>query len=183
MKTDLYQKAKMFMIESLKKADRDISHHQRTVYWLKKLESKPSEALLIAGITHDIERAFYGDWKKGSIKATDINKHQKQSAQIVADFLSKENADPELISRVKELISHHEIGGDREENVLCDADALAVLEQKGLRFVRKFKKMGLSNNLIKKRIDYYYSRIKSAPAQKLAYPWYQKALKIIEREN
>ena len=120
----------------------DLSHHQRTVYWMKQLKPDAGEALLIAGMAHDIERAFYGDWKAGSSDPEKLKRHQELSAGIIETFLKKQNAPHELIARVKNLVLHHEEGGNEEQAILCDADCLAYLEEKAVRNAKHYKQEG-----------------------------------------
>lgn len=58
--TELYQRVEQFVVNSFTKADNEkgIKHFERTVYWVQQLKPEADEALLIAAIAHDIERAF-----------------------------------------------------------------------------------------------------------------------------
>jgi hypothetical protein len=58
-----FKKVQKFVRDSFNKAGSpsNILHHERTIYWIKRLKPEADEALLIAGLAHDIERAFYGD--------------------------------------------------------------------------------------------------------------------------
>jgi hypothetical protein len=181
-KMDLYDKTEQFVVDAFTKVEKltDISHGKRTVYWIKWLKSDADEALLIAGVAHDIERAIYGDWKKGSSDLEDLKKHQNLSADEIEKFLKSENANQEIIDRVKNLIAHHEEGGDEDQNVLCDADCLSFFEEKILRRVKKYKEDGKSKEEIKKNVDYYFSRIISEKAKQIATKWYEEALREME---
>ncbi len=56
-----YPKVKKFVEESFAKKGKfsdELRHFWRTAYWLKKLDPKADEAMLIAAVAHDIERAF-----------------------------------------------------------------------------------------------------------------------------
>lgn len=55
-----YKKAEQFVKESFVKTGKkhEMPHFERTVYWLLKLKPDADEALKIAAIAHDIERAF-----------------------------------------------------------------------------------------------------------------------------
>jgi len=172
MKSSLYKKSEKFVINSFKKGNRptDVSHAKRTVYWIKQLEPKADEALLIAGLFHDIERAFHGDWKKGSSNAKFLRKHQNMSALETEKFLKNEKVGSDFIKRVKYLIARHEEGGDNDQNILCDADCIAYFEEKALRNAKKHKQEGRSKEMIKK-LKYYFSRISSSKARKISKPY------------
>ena len=184
MEMSLYKKTEQFVIDAFTKAEKptDIYHAQRTAYWIKELKPDADEALLIAGLAHDIERAFYGDWKKGMDDPEALEKHSRLSGGEIGKFLQKENAPAELIAKVKELILHHEEGGNDEQNVLCDADALAFFEEKVLRRVKNLKKEGVDKEEIKRRIDYYFSRLKSEKAKQIAQPFYEVAVEEIDKK-
>lgn len=177
MVLSLYNKTERFVIVAFRKADKesDVVHAQRTAHWIKELRPEADEALLIAGLAHDIERAFYGDWKKGSEDPALLRKHQDLSALEIEKFLKQENADNNLTERVKKLVSNHEVGGDEDENLLCDADCLAFLEEKALRIAKKSKVEGNIEEG-KRRINMVYERIKSERVKQIAKDWYEKAM-------
>lgn len=172
----LLNKAEQFVVKSFGEIGaKDIHHHQRTVYWIKQLKPDADEALLIAGMTHDIERAFHGDWKAGSSDPDKLKKHQELSALEVDDFLKQEKMPEELTERVKDLILHHEEGGTEDQNVLCDADCLAYFEEKALRNAKKSKQEGRTEEYTKK-LNHVFKRIHSTQAQEIARKWYDEAL-------
>jgi len=59
MDSELYKKAEQFIIDSFTKIGEigQIKHFLRTAYWMKELEPSADDALLIAAVSHDIERA------------------------------------------------------------------------------------------------------------------------------
>lgn len=181
---EIYNKAEKFVIDALEKADNqnDIIHAKRTAYWVKQLRPDADEALLAAAIAHDIERAIYGDWKKGSDDPEALRKHQDLSAIEIEKFLKGESVDESFIEKVKYLIEHHEEGGDDDQNALCDADCLSFFEDKSLRRVRKWKEQGKTKEEMRKNMDYYFSRIITPKAKDIAKKWYDKALQEIERD-
>lgn len=101
-------------------------HLVRTGYWVKKLDSKASDALIIAAITHDIERVFKENRNPPSPEAKGAKWddsvydkwHSERSAKFVTEFLKKEGASGELIKKVAQLVSHHEHGGWKEADIL-----------------------------------------------------------------
>ncbi|MFA4873198.1 MAG: DUF4202 family protein [Patescibacteria group bacterium] len=176
----MFDKVERFVIDAFTEAGAlsNISHHQRTVYWIKKLKPDADEALLIAGIAHDIERAFYGDWKKGSDDPALLRKHQDLSAVDIEKFLRHEGAEEELIARVKHFVANHETGGDEDQNVLCDADCLAFLEEKAVSLAKKSMRDG-STSEAGRRIRMVFHRISSPFAKQIAQPWYEEAKKYL----
>jgi len=179
---ELLQKAEKFVVDALEKEknESDVIHARRTAHWIKQLKPDADEALLIAGTAHDIERAFYGDWKKGSSDPDALRKHQDLSALEIEKFLKKENVDKNIIERVKTLVSHHEEGGDEDQNILCDADCLSFFEDKSLRRVRRWKEQGKTKEEMKTNMDYYFSRIITPEAKEIARKWYDEAVEEIK---
>jgi hypothetical protein len=177
----VYRKVEKFVTEAFEKVENpnEIFHAQRTAHWISYLKPDADEALLIAGVAHDIERAFYGDWKAGSSDADALKKHQEQSATEIEAFLRKESVQEDIIERVKYLVLHHEEGGDEDQNVLCDADSLAYFEEKALRNAKKAKENG-HKEVMKKKLEYVMSRITSPKAREKASVWYEDALKVLE---
>lgn len=172
---DLLNKTEQFVADAFRGNENDISHHKRTTYWIKKLKPDAEEALLIAGMSHDIERAFHGDWKAGSSDPDQLKKHQELSASDVASFLKQENAPQELIERVENLILHHEEGGTDDQNILCDADCLAYFEEKAIRNAKKAKQEDEVEKY-KKKLEYIWSRIHTQRAKEIGKMYYQNAL-------
>jgi hypothetical protein len=108
-------------------------HLTRTLDWVLELDPGASEALQVAAVTHDIERAFPDpdaawdsarDWS-----SPDYNRwHQDRCAEIAARWLREQEADAELVHAVEALIRVHEEGGWPEADVLQAADSLSFLE-------------------------------------------------------
>ena len=179
---EILEKAQKFVAEILakKKDNSDLIHSEKTVYWIKNLRPDADEALLVAGALHDIERAIYGDWKAGSSEEEALRKHQDLSAEEAEKFLAQISASQEFIERVKHLISAHETGGDEDQNILCDADVLAWLEDKAPRNVRKHKAEGKPKEAMKEKLDYLMGRLSTEKAKEIARKFYDKAVLELE---
>ncbi|OGP09914.1 MAG: hypothetical protein A2048_10680 [Deltaproteobacteria bacterium GWA2_45_12] len=185
MSSDLFNKVKRYVVESFTKAE-DLSglrHFERTVYWVKKLRPRASEALLVAAIAHDIERAFrdksYTKISKSSKGFKDdghLISHQENGARLVGDFLAAEGASKKLINSVKELIGRHEVGGNKDQNLLKDADSVSFFENNIEYFVTKQVEK-TNREKVKEKFDWMFNRITSAKAKKSARPWYENGLK------
>jgi len=189
MKTDLYKKVEEFAIDGfIKTGSRSVSHHVGVVYWIKKLKPDADEALLIAAVAHDINRSsikgrkedlkLVKESKKGGLDKRFLRRHQKQSAEIIGEFLEKQRADKKLIKRVKMLVSKHEEGGNRDQNLLKDADSLSFFENNIDRILEMIPEMG--EKKIREKIDWMYNRITSRKAKQIAKPYYQKAIKKLK---
>jgi hypothetical protein len=108
-------------------------HLVRARDWAVALEPEAAEALRIAAVLHDVERAFpdpecpwdpAGDWDHPGY----LRWHQERAAAIAARWLGEQDAPSELVDEVPRLILVHEEGGWYEADVLQAADSLSFLE-------------------------------------------------------
>ena len=177
MMNKLYQKTKAWVEKIYFNAD----HLVRTAYWIKEITPKPSEALLLAALTHDIERAFKEGRKPlfPKIRKWDDPKqnqwHSERSAKFVKDFLEKEDANSDLIKETLKLIRYHEEGGWNEADLLRDADSLSFLEINVPFFISRIPKE-LSKKEVKEKFNYMFMRIGNKKAKEIAKPFYKKAM-------
>ena len=184
----LFTKVKKFVKESFRKCGfkEQIKHLERTVYWVKKLKPNADEALLIAAFVHDIETAFA--WKKLQknykpkfVDKNRLKKHQKEGAEIIGEFLEKQGANPEMVNRVKMLISKHEEGGNEDQDLLKDADSISFFENNVDMFLKIAKKAGKEK--VRQKFYWMYNRITSKKAKDIAKPWYRKAISDLNKLN
>jgi hypothetical protein len=189
MEDNMFLLVKKFVIKSFKENNHigTIKHLQRTVHWVKFLYPTAKETLLIAAISHDIDRAFWSPeenkWfdkiKKRFVSPTYLKYHQNKAAKIIQEFLNKNNIEKEKIKDIIGLIKKHEVGGTFEQNVLKDADSLSFFETN-----RKFIKMakdGEDKKAIKTKINWMYNRITSRKAKQIALPRYTKLLNKLSK--
>lgn len=177
----LLEKVREFVTESFTKAgkNQNIKHLERTVYWLQQLKPDADEAMLIAAISHDIERAFrQADMeelkKDGTMSQGFLNTHSERGANIMVEFLKKCGADKELIAKVGKLITHHEEGGDEEQDLLKDADSISFFENNIPTFLTKAV-AEIGKEEVRKKFDWMYDRITSPEARQVVKKWYAKA--------
>jgi kynurenine formamidase len=106
-------------------------HLERTLDWVLELDPGASEAVRIAAVTHDIERAYpEGDWDSArDWDSPQYNRwHQDRCADIVAAGLRERGADEALTRAVEDLVRVHEDGGWPEADLVQAADSLSFLE-------------------------------------------------------
>ena len=179
MNEALIQKVSEFINESFPAGRNTPTHLQITADCVKELKPKADVALIIAALSHDIDRGFV----KRHIAEDQFNKqpylkdHQESSANIISEFLRKNDADEELVKRVWHLVSKHEEGGDEDQNILKDADSLSFFRGRNVESIaRNHPEIPL-----KPKIAWLYERITSDKAKELAKPLYEKALKLAEQ--
>lgn len=191
MASKLYTKVEKFVTDSFNKAGLtyQIKHFKRTVYWTKKLKPDADKALLIAAIAHDIERAFRKSVSHEQVKESAkgfsdkkyIGPHQREGAEIIADFLKREGADRRLIRRVKMLISKHEIGGNADQDLLKDADSISFFENNVTNFIKLMPEMKAEK--INSKFDWMFNRITSKKAKVIVSPWYKDAINQLKQKK
>lgn len=156
-----------------------IEHHRVCVKWVKFLRPDADEALVVAGLLHDIERAIHGDWKVGSIDENELRKHQDLCAQAAEEFLKTQDVDRDFVDRVIHLVSFHEVGGDDDQNVLCDADCITFFEMSALRYAQNFEKKGKTKDEVIELLDYKFNLIHSEQARDAASGWYEQSKALL----
>ena len=110
----------------------DPAHFLNTLDWLLKFEPDADEALQLAALGHDIDRAVearkvlradfadYDDFKTA---------HAKHSAEMLLEILQQCGVgDPALSEELYRLVCVHEVGGDARSDLLMDADSLSYFD-------------------------------------------------------
>jgi hypothetical protein len=167
--------------------ERDLKHYERTLHWLKKLDPDADEAFEIAAFSHDAERVFraatyqnINKSDKGFRDEQHLKHHQQTGAKIIADFLLDHEASPLVAERAAQLISKHEVGGDKDQNTLKDADSISFFETNVDHFLSK-KVLETGKDKVRDKFNWMYDRITSKKAKKICKNWYENALKKLEQ--
>ena len=126
---DLVERARGWMAEQHPHFD----HMQRALDWALVLDPDASDAVQIAAVTHDAERAYPdpdSEWDSAvSWADPEYNRwHQERCARIVGEWLREQGAEPQLTDEVEQLVRVHEDGGWPEANIVQAADSLSFLE-------------------------------------------------------
>ena len=186
----MIEEVKKFVTDSFTKDGKPsttIKHSIRVADWIKVLKPDADDALIIAALAHDIERAFRHDKVYDALKEagkgfTDedfLTNHQEKGANIIAEFLQKNGADNTLTERVKMLVSKHELGGNDDQNLLKDADSLSFFENNINHFLTNLIHRS-SKESVHEKFKWMYDRITSDKAKQIAKPWYEKAMKELD---
>ena len=109
----------------------DPVHSKNTLNWLLKLKPDADEALQIAALGHDIERAI--DQRK--VRREDFEHydqfkaaHAHNSAEILKEVMLNRGVEETLMEQVYDLVNRHEVGGDERSDLLKDADSISYFE-------------------------------------------------------
>ena len=101
--------------------------------------------------------------------------HQQRGAEMIGTFLRDCEADGALVERVEDLVRHHEVGGNPEQDLLRDADSLSYFET-CIDFFIEQALPGWGMETVRKKIEWMYNRIGSETARRLARPFYESTL-------
>ena len=109
----------------------DSIHSKNTLEWLLKLRPDADEALKIAALGHDIERAIEErkakrEWYKSYDEFKDA--HASNSAKILAEIMKDCKINRKLANDIFFLVGHHETGGTDDADVLRDADTISFFQ-------------------------------------------------------
>jgi hypothetical protein len=153
------------------------THLLKSLDWLNRIAPDASEAVRVATLTHDMERAFGGP-DAIPIKLSDRGyeeAHSNRSARIVGEWLRASGADAEFAAEVEALIRVHEWGGSPDANLVQAADSLSFLET-NVDLMLSFAKSGkYSHEDVTTKIDQMYNRIQLPAAKALARPMWEDA--------
>jgi hypothetical protein len=111
----------------------DGEHLRRAADWLLALEPDAAEPLVLAVLTHDMERVVPGgpllDKARTPWDDPAYNRlHCERSAEVVAGWLRERNAPEHFVRGVQVPIKEHEFGGSEEGDLAQAADSLSWLE-------------------------------------------------------
>jgi hypothetical protein len=111
----------------------DGEHLERAGDWLLALAPDASEPLVLAALTHDLERTVPGgpvlDKARTPWDDPDYNRlHCERSVEVVTRWLREQQAPAEFIEGVRVPIAEHEFGGSPEGDLAQAADSLSWLE-------------------------------------------------------
>jgi NADPH:quinone reductase-like Zn-dependent oxidoreductase len=162
-------------------------HLDRTLDWLLVLEPDASEALRLAAVLHDIERAFEPDDvppdNTDPASSAYTEWHQERSARVAASWLVAEAATPELVDSVRRLVRVHEDGGGVDADVLQAADSIAFLEIQVDLFLGMVRDGRLSRAAAERKFQWMFDRVRVERAREIAAPMLAVALARLESFN
>ncbi len=109
----------------------DPVHSKNTLAWLLKLKPDADEALQIAALGHDIERAI----ERRKVRRADFDDydefkaaHARNSALVLKEIMQKCRRPAAISDDVCGLVCRHEVGGDERSDLLKDADAISYFD-------------------------------------------------------
>lgn len=154
------------------------THLLRTLEWIDALSPAASEAVQLAALTHDMERAFPGADQPVMTDLLDpayLKAHAERSARIVGAWLRGQGADGALALEVERLIAAHEFGGWPDADLVQAADSLSFLETNIDLFLGFVRSGRFSISQVREKFADAYERIRVPRARALAEPLYATA--------
>lgn len=124
-------KRKIRMIIAGSRVPEDPRHADNTLEWLLRLEPDAGEALQLAALAHDIDRAIaevkvrradfddYDDFKAA---------HARNGAEILRSILTACGVERTIVEEACRLVELHEVGGDPGSDLLKDADSISYFD-------------------------------------------------------
>ncbi len=124
-------KRKIRAVISGSQVPEDPLHADNTLEWLLFLNPDAGDALQLAALSHDIERAI----EKNKIKRADFNDydafkaaHARSSAKLLRSVLAECQVAKAVVDEACRLVSVHEVGGDPDADLLKDADSISYFD-------------------------------------------------------
>jgi hypothetical protein len=124
-------KQKIRNITAGSRVPEDARHADNTLEWLLRLDPNASEALQLAALAHDIERAIEGiKVRRANFDDYDTFKaaHARNSAKMLRPILDASKVGRHIMDEACRLVEVHEAGGDPDSDLLRDADSISYFD-------------------------------------------------------
>ena len=109
----------------------DPRHADNTLEWLLCLEPDAGDALQLAALAHDIDRAI----EEIKVRRADFDDynvfkaaHARNGAKILRPILNACGVAGDIVDETCRLVEVHEVGGDPRSDLLKDADSISYFD-------------------------------------------------------
>ncbi|MBW1768809.1 MAG: DUF4202 family protein [Deltaproteobacteria bacterium] len=113
------------------KVPEDPRHAENTLEWLLRLDPKADQAVQIAALGHDIDRAD----EPRKVRRADYDDydefktaHARNGAKVLRSLLDRCGVARPITEEACRLVTLHEFGGDSRSDLLRDADSISFFE-------------------------------------------------------
>ncbi len=109
----------------------DPRHADNTLEWLLRLEPDAGDALQLAALAHDIDRAIEeSKVRRANFDDYDAFKaaHARHGAEILRPILIACGVAGNIVDEACRLVLVHEVGGDPSSDLLKDADSISYFD-------------------------------------------------------
>jgi hypothetical protein len=180
--TPLIESATRWVLENYPQNSR---HMTNSLEWLDRIAPGSVEAVRIATLTHDMERAFPGPdhpiWN-GDEDYDYYVAHSNRSARIVGEWLQTQHCPEPFIHEVRELIKVHEFGGWPEADFVQAADSLSFLDVNVDLFLNYARAGRFRVDQVRAKFIYSHDRIRIPSVQTIARPMMDRAVERLEAQ-
>jgi hypothetical protein len=165
--------------------DRD--HLTRAGDWMLALAPDAPEYLIVAALTHDLERSVPGGPRLEMARVgwddVDYNTaHTHRSAEIVPAWLREQGVDEALAAAVAQPIREHEFGGSPDGDLMQACDSISFLETNAGLVASWARRRMCSPEKAREKLDWMYERIRLERARTVARPVYEWSVERFETE-
>ncbi len=123
------QKIRLVIVNS--QVPEDSRHADNTLEWLLRLQPDAGDALQLAALAHDIDRAI----EESKVRREDFEDydafkaaHSRNSAEILRPILTVCGVARDIVYEACRLVEAHEVGGDPDSDLLKDADSISYFD-------------------------------------------------------
>ncbi len=109
----------------------DPRHADNTLEWLLRLQPDAGDALQLAALAHDIDRANEETKvRRADFDDYDVFKatHARHGAELLRPILTSCGVAPDITDEACRLVEVHEVGGDPSSELLKDADSISYFD-------------------------------------------------------
>ncbi len=124
-------KQKIRLVVRGSRVPEDSRHADNTLEWLLRLEPHADDALQLAALAHDIDRAK----EETKVKRADFDDydafkaaHARNGAEILRQILTACGVERHIVDEACRLVEVHEVGGDFRSDLLKDADSVSYFD-------------------------------------------------------
>jgi len=124
-------KQRIRLVISGSRVPEDSRHADNTLGWLLRLAPDADDALQLAALAHDIDRAV----KEVKVKRADYDDydafkaaHASNGAEILRPILTGCGVERHIVDEACRLVEVHEVGGDLRSDLLKDADGISYFD-------------------------------------------------------
>lgn len=110
--------------------EEDPRHAENTLEWLLHLQPNADDALQLAALGHDIDRATPERIRREDYPDYDAFKsaHARRGARLLRGILEDCGVESAIVKEACRLAALHEVGGDLRSDLLKDADGISFFE-------------------------------------------------------
>jgi hypothetical protein len=109
----------------------DPRHADNTLEWLLRLQPDAGDALQLAALAHDIDRANEETKvRRADFDDYDVFKatHARHGAELLRPILTSCGVAPDITDEACRLVEVHEVGGDPSSELLKNADSISYFD-------------------------------------------------------